>query len=64
VISLVVFISKSSISFVVCEYFLITSIIDGPLNRRIFLFVIFLFDLPLVLGKLQALVLGETTSNA
>ncbi len=64
VIFLVIFIFKSSNPSTICKYFLMAFTIDGPLNRHIFQFVIFLFDLPLILGKLQALVLGETTSNA
>ncbi len=36
--------------------------IDGnPPNLCIFSFIVFLFGLPLILGKCQALVLGETT---
>ncbi len=41
------------------------STMDGDLpNRCLFLFVIFLFGLPLALGKLQALVLGDITLDA
>ncbi len=37
---------------------------DGDsLDICLFLFVVFLFGLPLILGKLQAFVLGDITSN-
>jgi hypothetical protein len=52
------------IFFVVCVYVLMTLTMDGDsLDINLFLFVAFLFGLPLILGKLQAFVLGDTTSN-
>ncbi len=45
-------------------FFLMALRMDGDsLDICLFLFVVFLFGLPLILGKLQAFVLGDTRSN-
>ncbi len=50
--------------FAICVYFLMALTMDGDsLDIFLFLFVVFLFGFPLVLGKSQAFVLGDTTSN-